>query len=664
MKFGQQLLEYRQDEWKEHYLPYKSLKKQLKSVSNESETVKADGPLASETVIGLSRIDLEVAPADQAQDELWRRSVDAEVQRIAAFIEQGLQELERQIVSVEASARGLTDEEPVEKTSPFSQPCSADMRLFEEVADLGRKSRQLMDFQDLNRAALFKIFKKYDKQLERTDGLAEHCPLIEKTAGLSDRTRFDAIHAELRQVHALVAWGQPKESPEVVQPITGLSAAHDSDNVQERTGSLLWFCFGSSIALLMCIIVLLVLPPGDLGTFSWSQLLSPFPVFYSAFWVLFALWCIGFVIRVCDRSGINHLFILGIDPRLKARPHLFLWRAAALTAVWVFLFGAYVVEFKWSFVFPLFGLEGPNRPFFIYPISVLVVLLLVAALPSLVSCRRRGSVLGSLFRTVCAPLFPVCFADNIMGDVLTSLVKPMQDIPSSICYLLADHPHSAGELERFVQNGNVCPAWEHSVVDPIIAALPLVIRALQCLRRFYDSPSHRRHLMNFGKYMTSLSVIFVSAIYGQGTAVIVLSAAATVYSATWDIKVDWGIGLSTLISPRSDTPTSAAQRCFRPRTYILASIIDIALRLVWVLSLLPVASLLEVPVNRVAFRAVVSALELCRRSMWFVLRVEHEQAANGGGFRGLMWVPKTQKPSLARSATSLAADNAFRRRLA
>lgn len=642
MKFGQQLMEYSREEWQEHYFPYKAMKKQLKVLSDESEIVKADGQLASPTAIGLSRVDLEVADTDPAQDQVWRRSVDAEVQRIAAFIEQGLRKLESQVAAVEASARGLADEAPAEKTSPFSQtPCSGDMRLLEEVALLGRNSRQLMDFQDLNRAALFKIFKKYDKQLERTDGLTEHYPLIDKTAGLNDRTRFDAIHAELRQVHALVAWGHAQEvSPEMVQKIAGLSAAQTNGSSSERTGSVLWFCFGCSVALFTCLLMLLLLPPQNLNNFSWAELLSPFPVFYSAFWVLFALWCIGFVIRVCDLSGINHMFILAIDPRLKARPHLFLWRAAALTAAWIFLFGAYVVEFKWSFVLPLFGFEGPERPFVIYPISVLVVLLLVAAWPSKFAYKRCSAVLASLCRTVCAPLFPVSFADNIMGDVLTSLVKPMQDIPSSICYLLADHPHSASELGHFAEYGNVCPDWEHAMVDPIIAALPLLIRSLQCLRRFRDAPSHRRHLVNFGKYVTSLSVILVSATQGHGIAVVVLSAAATIYSATWDIKMDWGIGLSELIPPRGDAQPPAVERCFRPRIYILASIVDIALRLVWVLSLLPVASLLEVPVNRAAFRACVSALELFRRSMWFVLRVEHEQAANGGGFRKLMWVPK------------------------
>merc|ERR1719329_1862911 len=131
--------------------------------------------------------------------------------------------------------------------------------------------------------------------------------------------------------------------------------------------------------------------------------------------------------------------------------------------------------------------------------------------------------------------------------------------------------------------------------------------------------------------------------------------------------MDWGIGWSVLFPPPlSDEPIPGVRRCFRPRTYIFASLADIALRLVWVLSLLPISALLDDPVNRVAFRACVSALELLRRSMWFVLRVEHEQAANGGHFRKFMWVPKAHgapgSGTRLSGSSSYAADTVFRRR--
>ena len=65
-----------------------------------------------------------------------------------------------------------------------------------------------------------------------------------------------------------------------------------------------------------------------------------------------------------------------------------------------------------------------------------------------------------------------------------------------------------------------------------------------------DLPSELglRHLVNFGKYVASLSVVVVTAIFGHDkVSTAVVATVAAVYAATWDIRMDWGLGWSDLV---------------------------------------------------------------------------------------------------------------------
>lgn len=414
-------------------------------------------------------------------------------------------------------------------------------------------------------------------------------------------------------------------------------AAHVRDfmearwRVKKSTFAGYYFFLGTSLALLASLIALLLLPPLEPSTFSMVRFLSAFPLFYTAFWVLFFLWCAGFVTQACDEFGINFRYILRIDPDCPMNPRWLLMLAAILTTVWLLTFGTYVIDYKWlntdSIAIDEVEVRYHDR-LDRYPIALLVITAAVLFWPySKSAYGYRGAIVLSVVRTMLAPCFAVSFADNIAGDVLTSLVKPVQDASGAFCYMAASHPHTATEVARFEASSSVCPDWSRDVLEPLISALPLFFRAMQCLRRYYDTDAGMfqwkrfRHIANFGKYCTSLAVVAVGAAHGgRSTSRIAVAALATVYSATWDIKMDFAIDSMALTGGEQ-------KRIFSPRVYLSACVADIALRLVWVLSLFPVGVLTQGLVNRLLFRAVISALELLRRSMWFILRVEHEQDA-------------------------------------
>lgn len=200
------------------------------------------------------------------------------------------------------------------------------------------------------------------------------------------------------------------------------------------------------------------------------------------------------------------------------------------------------------------------------------------------------------------------------------------------------------------------------MLAPCIAALPFFFRAMQCLRRYRDT-REPKHLFNFGKYMASLLVVFVgSYLSTHGYAVLFVSVFATVYAATWDVAMDWGLTLrdvspwkraesymyeghesaqtSVVVADDATRRQSAKfERHFGAHTYLLAALLDIVARFSWVQTLMPTSVLTNDILGKEALSIGTAALEIARRSMWAVLRIEWEQVSNASGFRTLLWVP-------------------------
>jgi hypothetical protein len=296
------------------------------------------------------------------------------------------------------------------------------------------------------------------------------------------------------------------------------------------------------------------------------------------------------------------------------------------------------------------------------------------------SCKNRNktAVLKSIGRVVAAPFFAVTFCDNIMGDVLTSLTKPFQDVPAAYCYLASGHPQTPLDVQTFHQRGDLCPREVYRVAMPLIAAFPLWWRLLQCARRFHDS-GDKKHLANLGKYFASIVVVLVGALdldEDLMVIVIIVSIISTTYSAVWDVFMDWGLGRAELSAILFASPTSTVQHyedttvqdttktngckgrqlLFPKYFYPCAIVFDIVARCSWVISLLPITALTDDVPTREVFRFAMTALEIARRSVWAVLRIEHEQVANASNYRALMWVPTKITTLTVSSSTDGGSD--------
>merc|ERR1740129_876218 len=629
------------------------------------------------------------------EPENWRGKVQKDAERVGDFVDRGIDGLEEQLQELSCyspSARGNSVNAcPLGVEGESEGDKDLQLRILEAVGAVSEGTSRLRSFAELNHAALYKILKKHDKLLGTKDGLGVEFPKLVKTTGLANMGRFDNLDAKVKELsnrnQQTDGLGEDVSS-EVARLAAGLGRNRAAS---ARSEPLLYFFLGTMSTFLVCVVLLLSLPAGSLRTkhthtFSTAYFLAPIPVFRVVFSVVLSLWCLGLIARACYMYDVNHLFILNIDPRCRVTPNWFFTRAALLTTLEILLFGTYVVDYKWAIgprIWASYGLNMRSSAHFVlYPVALIIITISSLLYPSrLCIGRYKWSIVYSIGRTAAAPFYHVSFFDNIIGDALTSLAKPLQDVPAAVCYLASSHPQTEESVARFAEKGDLCPGNVHLVALPVIAGLPYWFRAFQCLSRWLETRRETpepKHLWNFGKYCASLLVVVISAVPGMPLSVVVIfSIAATTYASVWDIQCDWGLRTQDLVSSRlvkifgcdkAGDPGikkvvrwlhfqrtvvvekgERPRRHFKKRVYVIASLLDIAARCSWVLTLVPITIIAENIALKCAFVTLISSLEVVRRSAWAVLRMEHEQIANASGFRALLWTPSLFSATVIRA---------------
>eukprot|EP00038_Savillea_parva_P012833 m.207222 g.207222 ORF g.207222 m.207222 type:complete len:450 (-) comp23635_c0_seq1:50-1399(-) len=221
----------------------------------------------------------------------------------------------------------------------------------------------------------------------------------------------------------------------------------------------------------------------------------------------------------------------------------------------------------------------------------------------------------------------VKFIDVLFADALTSSSKLLADMNIIFCSVAM---HALGAFA-----GGTCL---NSYLGPVLASLPYVIRAVQCFNTYWTK-NDQWQLVNFGKYISSLPVIWLSAIksdLAELTSIEGKEFAAqlellwlysvvinTVYSFLWDVYMDWGLGRprSSLGKPQwlCLRPVLAYQL---PLYYYVIIVVDLALRGCW--SLKMSSHLQHYGSQAGVFILIFEILEVLRRWAWIYFRVEWE----------------------------------------
>jgi xenotropic and polytropic retrovirus receptor 1 len=227
----------------------------------------------------------------------------------------------------------------------------------------------------------------------------------------------------------------------------------------------------------------------------------------------------------------------------------------------------------------------------------------------------------------------------------TSLVKPAIDLAYSMCYILSFEWNLGYSKQGACHQSPIFA----NVVTPVICALPLWCRFMQCLRVYHDTQRRFPALPNALKYAVSLLVVLFGALHPQVVASFSAETAwiqvawllsylgNTFYTFFWDVYMDWRLGRRVHNGLRE-------RLMFRRREFYYWAIgLDFCLRFGWTATVIPhneVASAF----SWFQFQAqwlipAVSTAEACRRAMWAVLRLEAEHLHNTEGFRRVDVIP-------------------------
>lgn len=373
-------------------------------------------------------------------------------------------------------------------------------------------------------------------------------------------------------------------------------------------------------------------------------------VYHFASALLLLEWCWSGIMIVCQRSHINVAMLLELPSAPPGHRHQANLEAVTMHSM---LFALNMLLFfklhhgDILYAFHSDSLQVMNR--------ALPVLTAVGCMVCLIhpwsQKRQLWVLLGSVLRNFCH-VQPVRFVHTFFADWLTSLVKVFADIAQSVCF------YTSGDA--FAQCPQAtCPAvYAQGVytqgVLPVISSLPYLLRLLQCLRAYRDTHKRWPHLANGFKYCFALAIIVIGSTHEQwkqlspegtsaiSTVWIVMYAISTLYTYTWDVFMDWGLSCRLGRDRRMISKDSWL-------VYRSAVVADVFLRFLWTLTLAPTSMPFGSFVHdRVA--PYLSYLEICRRAMWSIFRVENEHLSNTRSYKGAETVPLHLEHPLGASA--------------
>jgi hypothetical protein len=677
VQFGRKLKNNRTSHWEREYVDYSALKKLIRklvahhqaletrsaainstnninNVSNERTALL----LVGDAVGGAMDDDADAAPS-------FRLALETEIAKVEQFYESKLAEYRRQLEYFDEMARPQLDdrndaeddddnnnnETPVVlnrslNSDPEEVPTSTFQRLSmalrsrapsarderarqraeaQRIADkrrhawieLARQLYLLVNYTQLNYTAVIKIVKKYLKTVPGAEPL-------EKQALLKG-----ALFVEASELHDMIGRVQRTFASEYYDG--DLRIANDAllekqgvdvDWNQFRNGILFGACLTLGMWMIWDIVVDEAQRPNANGSHLWQNPL--FRLYRGVFSFLLLEWAWGVLVYVWIHNRVNYVYVLDLETRALQFPHQIFTMASKHTALFFIVFILWYKVTRGDFP------DWIAAPWYPFMLMCLFLLLLIFPLSTL----RRA--LPLLAHVLTSPFGRVTFATACIGDLLTSMVKPLYDLAYAGCVF-----GTGAFLAESLADQQAC---EHSstmllVVKPLITAYPLWLRMHQNLRRYYETRERHPHLPNAFKYAFAHSMVLFGAFNPDllhfapdkvvtSTLFLVFFFISTLYTYSWDVSMDW-----SLMRPKHRMLRAELMFSWRWAYYVAIGV-DLVLRFVWTMTLVPFARSQFQNVTLLDFADnFFGPIEIVRRCMWAAFRVENEHLHSTEGYR-------------------------------
>lgn len=280
-----------------------------------------------------------------------------------------------------------------------------------------------------------------------------------------------------------------------------------------------------------------------------------------------------------------------------------------------------------------------------------LLLFLGGALALIFPWKKRHDFWKILCMTMGAPFHTVTFRDGFLGDILTSSVRPLQDIAFTIFYILSGlqgwwkQSYSLDKADMPLETNWIL----HTFLLPMCMVSPLWWRFLQNLRQAYDHQQRWPYLGNALKYFLAAQVAMIGLFHPSCKQTwwwLSSFVIATLYQIWWDVFMDWHLLRVVHVPTHSSAKFSPLGSIFpyrlelrETRIYSVSWIywtilaINLVLRFCWTLSFIPANYVNQAGVltnqfgpkaSSILLNPTIASAELVRRTLWGLLRVEWE----------------------------------------
>ena len=337
---------------------------------------------------------------------------------------------------------------------------------------------------------------------------------------------------------------------------------------------------------------------------------SIFPMFRGFFIVCLYWWILGFNVYFWNKANISYKVIFKFDNHFSTVIEI-CKRASFFTFL---LFASTLIYIIKRANIPLVSNLFMSIPSHILPLICWGSLILYIFFPFEGVFNYEGRIyLHQLFaESMGSFLLKTDFRHVWFIDQMTTFISTMRDMEYTLCY----YAYYDAPLYAIIDH---CSKTRGIYL--FIAFFPNMLRILQCLKQIYDTKKKFPQVYNIIKYFLNIIVACLSFFWPTFPILhpvwFIFTFISSCYSFAWDIKMDFG-----LLQKGKNYPLRDKLYYKKKYIYYLISILDFFLRFLWLITLSP--EVINAFIRPESLSIILSSLEIFRRGMWNLIRVEYK----------------------------------------